>query len=334
MRVKPWEEVDLETHWGWLNVLDRVILDVGADYGSTADFFLSQGAAQVIAVEGDERTFRRLKALAERREGLKAVHMRISSVVDWEELLTKYPAQVVKVDCEGPEGYLLEVDNRLFRRPLCWAVELHTPQQARRWGNAFPWKGMEAVWTGLREKFLDCGFQVARDVPHWTGRVVCGVRGELLFSARPGDSEGSVKAVVLGPQRTGTALLEESLASLDRVEGAHGMLRLAGRLNAHDLRDFFGDEEAEVRICSLAYEQVTDPLVVWLQMNQVHVIHLVSDGKRERGLAVRFRHLFKTGPYLEVSEKEVADCQRGDLSDLPLELACRLVGFLDLEWRP
>ena len=64
MRVKPWEDLDLDTHWGWLDVEGKVVLDVGADYGSTADFFLQRGAARVIAVEGDPRSFRRLEALA------------------------------------------------------------------------------------------------------------------------------------------------------------------------------------------------------------------------------------------------------------------------------
>ena len=122
MRVKPWEDLDLETHWGWLDVRAKVVLDVGADYGSTADFFLSREAAGVIAVEGDPRQFRRLEALAKQRGSLTAVQKRIASVADWRDLLTTYTPQVVKADCEGGEYWLLDLDDKLFRQPEAWAV--------------------------------------------------------------------------------------------------------------------------------------------------------------------------------------------------------------------
>jgi hypothetical protein len=288
MRVKPWEDLDLETHWGWLPVQGKVVLDVGAEHGSTADFFLTKGAAGVIAVEGDPRSFRRLKALADQRGSLQAVEKRISSVADWRKLLTSRSAQVVKVDCEGCEGFLLDLDDKLFRKPEVWAVELHTREQAERWGNPYSWGGVGTLWMRFLEKLLDSGYEIVKDVPHGLGRVACGTRGDPLLVGRPGTSsctraevqgtsESRTWAAIVSTQRSGTRLLEECLASHPDVEGGGEVLREAPPWPIHTLQDFFEGGEAEVRVCRLMYNQLSAPVVLWLQMNEVSIIHLIRE---------------------------------------------------------
>jgi len=305
MRVKPWEDLDLETHWGWLDVEGKVVLDVGADYGSTADFFLSKGAAGVIAVEGDPRSFRRLKALAEVRGSLQAVQMRISSVADWRKLLTSRSAQVVKVDCEGCEGFLLDLDDKLFRKPEAWAVELHTKEQAERWGNAFPWRDVETLHWRFLDKLFDGGYEIAKDVPHWVGRVVCGARGDPLLVGRPGNSESRTRAVILSTQRSGTRLLEECLASHPDVESGGEVLRSNPPWPTRTLQDFFGGGEAEVRVCRLMYDQVSDVTAVWLQMKEVQIIHLIREDHVRREVSNWInRQKKKTGRPLDHAYEE------------------------------
>jgi hypothetical protein len=277
MRVKPWEDLALETHWGWLDVRDKVVLDVGADYGSTADFFLQRGAARVIAVEGDTRSFRRLEALAKERPGLVAVQKRITSVNDWRELLSSHAPQVVKADCEGGEYWLLDLEDKLFSRPEAWAVELHTKEQAERWGNPVPWSGVDTLWMRFLEKLLDCGYDIAKDVPHGLGRVVCGVRGDLLLMGRPGNSESKTWAAIVSAQRSGTRLLEECLASHPDVEGGGEILKSFSGWSTRTLQDFFEGGEAEVRVCRLMYNHITAPTAMWLQMNEVCIIHLIRE---------------------------------------------------------
>ena len=334
MRVKPWEDLDLETHWGWLDVKGKVVLDVGADYGSTADFFLSRGAAGVIAVEGDPRSFRRLKAFTERAPNVKAVQKRVASVADWRELLTSYTAHVVKVDCEGGEGFLLDLDDHLFSKPEAWAVELHTREQAERWGNPFPWRDVGTLWMRFLEKLLDSGYEVVKDVPHWTGRVVCGVRGDHLCLSRPGNSESRIKAVIVGTQRVGTRLIEECLASHPDVECGGEVLKPIPGWSTRTLQDFFEGGEAEVRLCRLMYDQVSDVTAVWLQMNEARIIHLLHDDYREQGRVERFRRLFETAPYLEVAYEEMVGCDREEVLEIPKGLACKLCRFLDLDPAP
>jgi hypothetical protein len=277
MRVKPWEDLDLETHWGWLDVQGKVVLDVGADYGSTADFFLSRGAAGVIAVEGDRRAFRRLKAFAEQASNVKAVQKRVASVADWRELLMAYSGHVVKVDCEGGEGFLLDLDDGLFSRPEAWVVEFHTKEQAERWGNPFPWRDAGVLWMRFLEKLLGCGYDVMKDVPHGLGRVVCGVRGDLLLEGKPGNAESGVKAVILSTQRSGTRLLEECLAHHPDVKCGGEVLKVTPGWSTRTLQDFFEDGDGKVRVCRLMYNQLTAPVILWLQMNEVRVIHLIRE---------------------------------------------------------
>ena len=334
MRVKPWEDLDLDTHWGWLDVEGKVVLDVGADYGSTADFFLRRGAARVIAVEGDPRSFRRLNALAEQRANLKAVQKRIASVTDWQELLVSHAPQVVKADCEGGEGFLLDLDDRLFRKPEAWAVELHTKEQAERWGNFYPWGSMDTLWVRFLEKLLDCGYEIAKDVPHWVGRVVCGVRGDFLLVGRPGNSESRTWAAIVSAQRSGTRPLEECLASHPDVECGGEVLKSTSPWPTRTLQDFFEGGEAEVRICRLMYDQVSDVTTLWLQMHEVRIIYLIHDEHREQGQLGRFRRLFGTGPYLEVTYEEMVGGEGEEISQVPKELECKLYRFLDLDPAP
>jgi len=277
MRVKPWEDLELETHWGWLDVRGKVVLDVGADYGSTADFFLSRGAARVIAVEGDPRSFRRLEALSRERSGLVAVQKRVASATDWRALLTSHTAHVVKVDCEGGEGFLLDLDDDLFSKPEAWAVELHTREQAERWRNPFPWRDVGTLWMRFVEKLLDSGYEVVKDVPHGLGRVVCGVRDDLTLEGEPGTSESRVQAVILSTQRSGTRLLEECLASHPDVEGGGEVLKAVPGWSTGTLRDFFESGDGKARVCRLMYNQMTAPVILWLQMNKVRIIHLIRE---------------------------------------------------------
>lgn len=282
MRVKPWEDLDLETHWGWLDVEGKVVLDVGADYGSTADFFLQRGAARVIAVEGDPRSFRRLEALAKERPGLVAVQMRIGSAADWRELLSSHAPQVVKADCEGGEYWLLDLEDKFFSRPEAWAVELHTKEQAERWGNPIPWGDVHTLWMRFLEKLLASGYDIAKDVPHGLGRVVCGLRGAPLLLARPGNSGSRIKAVILSTQRSGTRLLEECLASHPDVECGGEVLKSTPSWPTRVLQDFFEGGKAHVRVCRLMYNQLTPPVILWLQMHEVRIIHLIREDHARR----------------------------------------------------
>jgi FkbM family methyltransferase len=53
--IAPIYGEDYDSHWGFTSFKGKVVLDLGADYGSTAHYFLRRGARRVVAVEGDPR---------------------------------------------------------------------------------------------------------------------------------------------------------------------------------------------------------------------------------------------------------------------------------------
>ena len=378
MNVKPWGDMDLETHWGWLYVEGKVVLDVGADYGSTASFFLSRGAKHVVGVEADKRLFKRLQALAGGVPALDAVEMRVSSARDWEELLTVYRPDVVKSDCEGGECGLLDLDDRVFRRVGQWAVELHTPEMAAHFGNDFPWGSLETLYLRFLEKLTDSGYVVAKDVPHGNGRVVYGIREDLDVPGKLMDSDEPTRVVILSTQRSGTKLLEECLGSHPDVEIGGEILRDIPPYPERALHNFFEGGDAPVRVCRLMYNHITEPVILWLQMKEVRIIHLIredhvrrevsNDVNRRReelgrlehhsygecepvqievdipwvvgriswvkGQIGRFRRLFESGPYLEVTYEQMVGCEGDEVSELRDDLACKLYRFLDLDPHP
>lgn len=172
MPVKPWGGMNVARHWGGFEVAGKVVLDIGADYGTTADYFLAGRAKLVVAVESDDLFARQLAVLAWERPGLIALHRHVSSAEDFQELFRRYLPDVVKVDCEGCECALLELDDEWFSRPALYAIETHGPEQARRDGNPFPFSDAGELHRALLRKFDECSYEVVRDIQHNGGRIL------------------------------------------------------------------------------------------------------------------------------------------------------------------
>lgn len=172
MDVKPWGGADYQKHWGFLNVEGRVVLDVGADYGSTAVYFLSKGADGVIAVEGCEGHYRRLEALAEKERRIVPAQMHVSCAEDWWIHLHAFEPDVLKVDCEGCEAYLLDVSDSSFASVVEMGLEVHDPRVADWHGNPHEFKTLSALKLALIEKFVALGFTCIFDAPHGEHRIV------------------------------------------------------------------------------------------------------------------------------------------------------------------
>jgi hypothetical protein len=164
--------MNVRSHWGWIDVRDKTVLDVGADWGTTAEYFLEQGARLVVAVESDGLYFRQLAVLASERPGLVASHRKVTSKEDFRELFQLYAPDVVKVDCEGCECALLELDDAWFSRPALYAIETHCPEQAERDGNPFPFGDANALYLAFFQKFNQCGYELLNDYREGKGRVL------------------------------------------------------------------------------------------------------------------------------------------------------------------
>lgn len=137
--------------YSFVDYRGKVVLDVGADYGSTAAFFLRKGARSVIAVEGNPAYFQQLVANAKGVAEVIPVYLWICSADDFEFLINTYSPYILKVDCEGCEVHLLGVKDKTFLKVYEYLLEIHTAD----------------LWRKFKAKFEGLGYTITH-VDHWT----------------------------------------------------------------------------------------------------------------------------------------------------------------------
>ncbi len=140
----PMHHEDYNEHWNYFSFRDKTVLDLGADYGSTAWFFGRKGAIKVIAVEGDKRLFEKLQEYARRHPFIVPIELFISSKEEIMRLISKYSPDIVKIDIEGTEKILVEFSKDDLNMVDRWMIETHAP----------------VISQTLTEKFTDAGFSV------------------------------------------------------------------------------------------------------------------------------------------------------------------------------
>lgn len=137
---------DYNKLYGMVDYKNKTVLDIGADWGSTAIFFLVRGAEKVIAVEADESLYEKLVEIANWREDVTGVKKKISNQNDFKELIMTYSPDIVKVDCEGCEQHLLDLDDTI-EMVDSYVIETH-------------WKDETAY--KIMEKLKSHGFKIIR----------------------------------------------------------------------------------------------------------------------------------------------------------------------------
>lgn len=135
-----------EAEYGCLPVEGKTVFDWGADWGSTARWFLRRGAAKVIASELRPRDLERLKLYARiepRIEPMDGIMFgdALSSALD--------RCDVAKVDVEGAEKLLLEIGSGSIARISRWVMETHSTDLDRRLRERFESLGFS--WRVVRE---------------------------------------------------------------------------------------------------------------------------------------------------------------------------------------
>ena len=116
---------DYNQHWGYASFQDKVILDLGADWGSTVAFFLKRGAKRVIAVEGIKQRANDLFRNYANHPQVHCLHMMVKTPHHFQHLITKYKPDLVKCDIEGDEQQLLNVPRNYVTSVPEWLVETH-----------------------------------------------------------------------------------------------------------------------------------------------------------------------------------------------------------------
>ena len=120
---RPIYSEDYSHHWP-LDVKGKTVIDIGADYGSTAYYFMSKGAIRVICVEGNPTLYRQLQANMRFLPNCVSVYRNIQSPADFTDIL-RNTAETVKVDVEGAEKHLLQVEPSLLQQHYEWIIEMH-----------------------------------------------------------------------------------------------------------------------------------------------------------------------------------------------------------------
>lgn len=128
---------DYEIHWGGIDYEGKVVLDLGADDGNTAEFFYNEGAEKVIAVEGSEPVFNNLMAWAKTKEYVLPCDMWIDSPAKIEYLLKLFKPDIVKVDIEGAETNFEGVRYNILRLVPIYIIECHSLEIFSRIGTYF-----------------------------------------------------------------------------------------------------------------------------------------------------------------------------------------------------
>lgn len=123
---------DYENHWVGIDWRSKTVLDIGADVGSTADYFLSKGASLVYAVEGNYLFYRKLEENARKRGGIVPILMFIESPNQIRFLLDRYKPDVVKMDCERCEKCLISVPDHVVCNVPEYIIETHTENLFRQ----------------------------------------------------------------------------------------------------------------------------------------------------------------------------------------------------------
>lgn len=136
----------------------KTVLDVGAGCGETAYFYLSHGAKKIVCVEPDKNRFSSLQENVVRNHwNVEAFQIPFNL-----EILKRFKFDFMKMDCEGCESQLLEL-NKL---PLC-AIEVHS----------------KAILDGLLEKFSLIVSPKSKETDLWLAKCSSYDRNDLGHKA-------------------------------------------------------------------------------------------------------------------------------------------------------
>jgi hypothetical protein len=121
---EPSHGENYDEHWNHLSFKNKNVLDIGADYGSTASYFISLGASKVIAVEGNHKLALHLKKNFEGNNLVICLEQFIRKSEDIDSIMEMYRPDIVKCDIEGWETCLLKAKISLVKE---WLIEVHDP---------------------------------------------------------------------------------------------------------------------------------------------------------------------------------------------------------------
>jgi len=102
------------------------VLDIGADSGSTAGYFLLRRAKKVVAVEGNILIAQQLYTNYGRHKKVICIRKWVTQPEDIEKLVSTYQPDLAKVDIENGEECLLSTQKEILSLVKEWLIETHS----------------------------------------------------------------------------------------------------------------------------------------------------------------------------------------------------------------
>jgi hypothetical protein len=119
-------------HWRYIDVENRIVLDLGCGrwssqdkHLSTAEFFIRMGAKRVIGVDCDNKEITALQEKLTNDSLYEFIEVKIDSAQKILSLYEKYKPDCVKCDTEGAENLLFAINNEHFNKVEEYYIETH-----------------------------------------------------------------------------------------------------------------------------------------------------------------------------------------------------------------
>jgi FkbM family methyltransferase len=177
---------EINKTYGWMNVKDKVVMDIGGCFGAASVFFVEHGAKEVVVYEPEPDNFRLLTAntsglpvkkvnaavtldskgtsffvnenginkgthTLRPTRGRKEIH--VNTVDFWAEL-ENYRPEVLKIDCEGGEYIFMNKPLPDYVKQVC--IEVHRTNEEYR-QKAFGLVELFNGWECVRFPKLEGG---------------------------------------------------------------------------------------------------------------------------------------------------------------------------------
>ncbi len=162
--LRPVYGEDYDLFWNHVSFGGKRVLDLGADYGSTASYFLRKGAKQVVALEGNHALASKLRENFAGDVRVVPIEKMINDAATLTSLISRYSPDIVKMDIEGAEYYLLECKEFTIKRVNQWLIETHSTE----------------LYKKISQKFLSLGFRAFRARVEPFRVIVAVSHGEML----------------------------------------------------------------------------------------------------------------------------------------------------------
>lgn len=146
MKLKPFiRSENYENEYGALDYKGKKVLDLGADYGSSAEFFIEKGAREVIAVEGHKVLYGQLVENCKWLKNVTPISLFLRKPDDFIKLILEHKPDIVKSDLDGFEIYLLDIPDEVFSSVKEYTMEIHSMELLKNFIGKFLKNGYQII---------------------------------------------------------------------------------------------------------------------------------------------------------------------------------------------